>query len=119
MPKLISSVILLFACAAVFLIITSMPDNSMFKGHHLSLLIIYLPLFSAAYGIALAFVTFMDCGFLITDAVIFLGFGIAGAFMNDVYELPAAFAYTGIMLAFTGITAAVKHLIGKIRKSRK
>ena len=114
--KFVTFILLNIALCLVFFILV--PDKPAYGGiqmdfYGLKALIVVYPLFSAIYGIAIGILSFGDYAFAGIMSVVFFVCSLANTLIYEIAEPPAAFAYTGICIAFCVITCIVRAVILK------
>ena len=107
--KLAAGILLNLLLCLVFFILSAIPDHGIYMASwHLELFLLWYPLSAIVYGMAAVLTAFGDRMYLALMGVTFLTVTILNAAVMDVVAIPAAFVYTGIMLAAAILTALVK-----------
>ncbi len=117
--KIIAFIILNLLLCAVFFVLPSIEaEKHSYTGFNgiAEVLIIY-PSLSAIYGAMLAFTYHKDYAFVCMMGVTFFTCSLANTFLYNIIEPPAAFIYTGIMVAFVLLVRFIYIGMRALRKS--
>ena len=107
--KLAAGILLNLLLCLVFFILSAIPDRGIYMASwHFALFLVWYPLSAIVYGMAAVLTALGDRMYLALMGATFLTVTIISAFVMDVVAIPAAFVYTGIMLAAAILTALVK-----------
>lgn len=119
--KIISFILCNLALCLVFFILVpeKNPNPGFMDFYGLEELLIYYPLFSALYGIAVMLTCHEDYIFALFMGVIFFVCALANSLLYDITEPPAAFVYTAIMFAFALATLAIMMLVRHLREKKQ
>ena len=120
--KLTAFVLLNLALCLVFLVL--IPEKTgggsiQIDFYGIEQMLVYYPLLAVLYGIATAVTSFRDYVYAGLMGVIFFVCALANSLRYDIVEPPAAFVYTGIMLAFMLAAFGVIALVRKWRGERE
>lgn len=118
--KVISFILCNLALCLVFFILVPErnPNPDFLDFYGLEQLLVYYPLLSAFYGVTVMLTCRGDYAFASLMGVIFFVCALANSLIYDITEPPAAFVYTGIMLAFAALTLGIVMLVRHVRERK-
>ncbi|MBQ2710103.1 MAG: hypothetical protein IJF67_17645 [Clostridia bacterium] len=107
--KICAGILLNLLLCLVFFILSSIPDHGIFMSSwHLALFLIWYPLTAIGYGAGTILAACGDMVYAVMMGVSFLAVAVLNALTMDIVALPAAFVYTGIMLAAALLTVLLR-----------